>query len=206
MSSSASRQTRLNAAFEGRSHTPRGQKAAKTAMLTIPVNIIPPHRPRGRSLCYTTYQNPRIPVRAARLSSPAPAGLRGRRPSRRGFNRALARLGSTPGMYAGNRFVTTPSTHRQALTPTPDTYGARVGARAASGPILALRSDTVTHPTPAMRRAMYEAEVGDDVYGEDPTVNRLEALAAEKVGKAAAVYVPSGAMRSEEHTSELQSP
>lgn len=77
----------------------------------------------------------------------------------------------------------------------PDTYEARVGARAtASGPILDLRSDTVTHPTPAMRRAMYEAEVGDDVYGEDPTVNRLEALAAEKVGKEAAVYVPSGAM------------
>jgi threonine aldolase len=77
----------------------------------------------------------------------------------------------------------------------PDTYEARVGARAtASGPILDLRSDTVTHPTPAMRRAMYEAEVGDDVYGEDPTVNRLEALAAEAVGKAAAVYVPSGAM------------
>ncbi len=55
-----------------------------------------------------------------------------------------------------------------------------------------LRSDTVTLPTPAMRRAMYEAEVGDDVYGEDPTVNRLEALAAEMLGKEAALLVTSG--------------
>jgi threonine aldolase len=46
-----------------------------------------------------------------------------------------------------------------------------------------LRSDTVTKPTPAMRRAMMEAEVGDDVYGEDPTVNRLEQRAAEIAGK-----------------------
>ncbi len=57
-----------------------------------------------------------------------------------------------------------------------------------------LRSDTVTRPTPAMRRAMAEAEVGDDVYGEDPTVNRLEARAAEIFGKEAALYVPTGTM------------
>jgi threonine aldolase len=57
-----------------------------------------------------------------------------------------------------------------------------------------LRSDTVTKPTPAMRRAMAEAEVGDDVYGEDPTVNRLEAMVAEMLGKEAAVYVSSGTM------------
>lgn len=57
-----------------------------------------------------------------------------------------------------------------------------------------LRSDTVTLPTPAMRRAMAEAEVGDDVYGEDPTVNKLEALAAERMGKEAALFVPSGTM------------
>jgi threonine aldolase len=57
-----------------------------------------------------------------------------------------------------------------------------------------LRSDTVTKPTPEMRRAMAEAEVGDDVYGEDPTVNRLEALAAERMGKEAALFVPSGTM------------
>ncbi|WP_434631029.1 threonine aldolase family protein [Chromobacterium sp. CV08] len=54
------------------------------------------------------------------------------------------------------------------------------------------RSDTVTQPTPAMRRAMAEAEVGDDVYGDDPTVLSLEALAAEKLGKEAALLVPSG--------------
>jgi threonine aldolase len=57
-----------------------------------------------------------------------------------------------------------------------------------------LRSDTVTRPTPAMRQAMAEAIVGDDQYGEDPTVNRLERLAAEMLGKEAAVYVPSGTM------------
>ena len=55
-----------------------------------------------------------------------------------------------------------------------------------------LRSDTVTRPTPEMRRAMADAEVGDDVYGEDPTVNRLESLAAALLGKEAALYVPSG--------------
>jgi threonine aldolase len=57
-----------------------------------------------------------------------------------------------------------------------------------------LRSDTVTKPTPQMRRAMADAEVGDDVYGEDPTVNRLESLAAGLMGKDAALYVPSGTM------------
>jgi len=57
-----------------------------------------------------------------------------------------------------------------------------------------LRSDTVTRPTPEMRRAMAEAEVGDDVYGEDPTVNRLQEEYAEIVGKEAALYVPSGTM------------
>ncbi len=57
-----------------------------------------------------------------------------------------------------------------------------------------LRSDTVTRPTDEMRRAMAEAEVGDDVYGEDPSVNRLEAKAAELTGKEAAVFVPTGTM------------
>ncbi|HEY5514178.1 MAG TPA: low-specificity L-threonine aldolase [Geomonas sp.] len=57
-----------------------------------------------------------------------------------------------------------------------------------------LRSDTVTRPSAAMRKAMAEAEVGDDVYGEDPTVNRLEALAAAMLGKETALYVPSGTM------------
>ncbi|MCL5429208.1 MAG: low-specificity L-threonine aldolase [Chloroflexi bacterium] len=57
-----------------------------------------------------------------------------------------------------------------------------------------LRSDTVTWPTQEMREAMARAEVGDDVYGEDPTVNRLQELAAERMGKEAALFVPSGAM------------
>lgn len=55
-----------------------------------------------------------------------------------------------------------------------------------------LRSDTVTKPTPEMRRAMYEAEVGDDVYREDPTVNRLEEMAAARLGKEAGLFVTSG--------------
>lgn len=57
-----------------------------------------------------------------------------------------------------------------------------------------LRSDTVTLPTMAMRQAIFNAHLGDDVYGEDPTVNRLEALAAERLGKEAALFVPSGTM------------
>src|SRR5215471_17947564 len=57
-----------------------------------------------------------------------------------------------------------------------------------------LRSDTVTKPNPKMRAAMAEADVGDDVYGEDPTVNRLEERAAEICGKAAALFVPTGTM------------
>lgn len=61
-------------------------------------------------------------------------------------------------------------------------------------PVIDLRSDTVTHPTPAMRRAMAEAEVGDDVYGEDPTVNRLQELAAELTGFEAGLLMPSGTM------------
>ncbi|HEV2129018.1 MAG TPA: low-specificity L-threonine aldolase [Thermomicrobiales bacterium] len=60
--------------------------------------------------------------------------------------------------------------------------------------LIDLRSDTVTRPTPAMRQAMAVAIVGDDQYGEDPTVDRLERLGAEKLGKEAAVFVPSGTM------------
>jgi len=61
-------------------------------------------------------------------------------------------------------------------------------------PAIDLRSDTVTKPSPEMRRAMFEAEVGDDVYAEDPTVNRLEKRAAEFFGREAALFVPSGTM------------
>ncbi len=72
-------------------------------------------------------------------------------------------------------------------------YGERSGRELRPG-VIDLRSDTVTLPSPAMREAMARAELGDDVYGEDPTVNRLEALAAEMVGKEAAILVPSGTM------------
>jgi threonine aldolase len=60
--------------------------------------------------------------------------------------------------------------------------------------LIDLRSDTVTLPTPAMREAMFRAELGDDVFGEDPTVNRLEAMAAERMGKQAGLFVASGTM------------
>ncbi len=72
-------------------------------------------------------------------------------------------------------------------------YGEQSGGQAHSG-LIDLRSDTVTLPSPAMREAIARAALGDDVYGEDPTVNRLEALAAELVGKEAAVLVTSGTM------------
>ncbi len=60
--------------------------------------------------------------------------------------------------------------------------------------IVDLRSDTITKPTPSMRRAMAQAEVGDDVFGEDPTVNRIEEMAADRMGKEAALFVASGTM------------
>jgi len=63
-----------------------------------------------------------------------------------------------------------------------------------AGMAIDLRSDTVTRPSEAMRRAMATAEVGDDVYGEDPLALRLEARAAELLGKEAAIFVPSGTM------------
>src|SRR5271167_550739 len=63
-----------------------------------------------------------------------------------------------------------------------------------SSAVIELRSDTFTKPSPEMRRAMFEAEVGDDVYGEDPTINRLEKRAAEISGREAALFVPSGTM------------
>src|SRR6266566_8375735 len=63
-----------------------------------------------------------------------------------------------------------------------------------SSEVIDLRSDTVTKPSPEMRRAMFEADVGDDVYGEDPTINRLEQRAAEIFEREAAIFVPSGTM------------
>jgi threonine aldolase len=61
-------------------------------------------------------------------------------------------------------------------------------------PTIDLRSDTVTRPSPAMRLAMAEAEVGDDVFLEDPTLNRLQSYAAQLFGREAALFVPSGSM------------
>jgi len=71
---------------------------------------------------------------------------------------------------------------------------------------LDLRSDTVTRPTPAMREAMARAEVGDDVYGEDPSVNRLQARAAELLGKPAALFVASGTMGNQASLRALSQP
>ena len=65
---------------------------------------------------------------------------------------------------------------------------------AAAGGYVDLRSDTVTRPSAAMRRAMADAEVGDDLFGDDPTVNRLQARAAELTGRQAALYLPTGTM------------
>ena len=69
-----------------------------------------------------------------------------------------------------------------------------VNGHSSDRPVIDMRSDTVTHPTPEMRAAMATAEVGDDVYSDDPTVNRLQQLAAEMAGKEAALFVPSGTM------------
>ena len=65
---------------------------------------------------------------------------------------------------------------------------------ASNSKVIDLRSDTVTKPPPAMRTAMYDAEVGDDVFMEDPTVQALEKAAAALTGKEAALYVASGTM------------
>jgi threonine aldolase len=69
-----------------------------------------------------------------------------------------------------------------------------------------LRSDTVTRPTPAMRQAMANAEVGDDAYGEDPTVNRLQETAAGLLGVEAALFVPSGTMANQASLRALTRP
>ena len=73
----------------------------------------------------------------------------------------------------------------------PEAVG-REGFTWQAGTVIDLRSDTVTRPTPAMREAMANAEVGDDVFRDDPTVNRLEAETAERLGKDAGLFVPSG--------------
>src|SRR3954465_1465076 len=75
-----------------------------------------------------------------------------------------------------------------------DSRGTVAGLSCAAMNLIDLRSDTVTRPTQGMRKAMAAAEVGDDVYGEDPTVNALEARIAAMLGKEAAVWVPTGTM------------
>ncbi len=75
-----------------------------------------------------------------------------------------------------------------------------------TGPAIDLRSDTVTRPTPGMRKAMVEAEVGDDVLGDDPTVIRLQEKVAELLGKEAAIYVPSGSMANQTSIRALTQP
>jgi threonine aldolase len=72
--------------------------------------------------------------------------------------------------------------------------------------IIDLRSDTVTLPTPAMREAMARAELGDDVYGEDPTVRRLEERTAERLGKEAALFFPSDTMANQASLQVLTRP
>lgn len=96
--------------------------------------------------------------------------------------------------------VTQTSIHTGAQGPT-DLYSTPMSIDSSSptreharNGLIDLRSDTVTHPSPAMRRAMYEAELGDDVFGDDPTVNALEERAAELLGKEAGLFVASGTM------------
>src|ERR1700692_2674364 len=84
------------------------------------------------------------------------------------------------------------STQSSARTAAPAAEASEA-QRVMSAPI-DLRSDTVTRPTPEMRRAMAEAVVGDDVYGEDPTLNRLQERAAQIFAREAALFVPSGSM------------
>src|SRR5688572_13010997 len=105
-------------------------------------------------------------------------------------------------MQCGDGYVTTdpcensevnnqPTRRQSLLSPTP--VSRRVARRPAPS-VLDFRSDTLTQPTDAMRKAMAEADVGDDVYGEDPTVVRLQEKAARMLGMEAALFVPTGTM------------
>src|SRR5690606_28625636 len=123
------------------------------------------------------------PGRHRRAAAAPPAGRRRwrARRARRGRPRAAE------GACARSRQATVPC---PPMAPTPAFPGGAVPAP----PAVDLRSDTVTRPTPERRRAMAEAEVGDDGFGDDPTVARLEARFAELTGKEAAVFTPSGTM------------
>src|SRR5690606_26757754 len=107
---------------------------------------------------------------------------------------ARPRLAPRPAPARAARLQVARSRWQSCTAGTLATVATTPGATASTAGFVDLRSDTVTKPTPVMRRAMLNAEVGDDGYGEDPTVNALEEAFAERVGKEAAVYVPSGTM------------
>jgi threonine aldolase len=92
------------------------------------------------------------------------------------------------------RYTTGPLRRGRSIPEVPPVVRNSAALYSAFMPVIDLRSDTVTKPSPAMRRAMAEAEVGDDVFGDDPTVNALEARAAELLGKEAGLFVASGSM------------
>jgi threonine aldolase len=92
------------------------------------------------------------------------------------------------------RYTTGPLRRGRSIPEAPRVVRNSAALYSAFMPVIDLRSDTVTKPSPAMRRAMAEAEVGDDVFGDDPTVNALEARAAELLGKEAGLFVASGSM------------
>src|SRR5262245_50706759 len=92
------------------------------------------------------------------------------------------------------RYTTGPLRRGRSIPERPLVVRNSAALYSAFMPVIDLRSDTVTKPSPAMRRAMAEAEVGDDVFGDDPTVNALEARAAELLGKEAGLFVASGSM------------
>ena len=92
------------------------------------------------------------------------------------------------------RYTTGPLRRGRSIPEVPPVVRNSAALYSALMPVIDLRSDTVTKPSQAMRRAMAEAEVGDDVFGDDPTVNALEARAAELLGKEAGLFVASGSM------------
>ena len=105
-------------------------------------------------------------------------------------------LGATHVLDAGRRVVE--ELGEEGLAEVAKTHFATtrqvLGESRTEEAVIDLRSDTVTRPTEGMRRAMMEAPLGDDVFGEDPTVNRLEEYVADLLGKEAAIYAPSGTM------------
>src|SRR6185369_14785661 len=129
---------------------------------------------------------PGLRVFGCARSRPGPRGpaerAQCRHPERRG---GLRQVSAVPATHA-RRGVTA-----VLSSPSP---GVPTEVFMSSSSVVDLRSDTVTRPTPEMRRAMAEAEVGDDVFGDDPTVQALERRIAELTGKEAALYVPSGTM------------